>query len=80
MKRIFFSIFAILMAAGSYGQQNSATPSDFGTYYVLKGQTIEVPVTITNHGTKAIRSFSYCIVTEGVLYNEKENTISSNDS
>ena len=65
MKRIFFSIFAILMAAGSYGQQNSATPSDFGTYYVLKGQTIEVPVTITNNGTKAIRSFSYCIVTEG---------------
>ena len=42
---------------------NSATPSDFGPAYVLKGETTSVPVRITNNGANNITSISYTITT-----------------
>ena len=42
---------------------NNATPSDFGTSYVLKGESVTIPVKITNNGKDDITSISYTITT-----------------
>lgn len=42
---------------------NSATPSDFGTSYVVKGESVTIPVKITNNGENDITSVSYTITT-----------------
>lgn len=52
-----------ILADGVNITSNSATPSDFGTAYVLKGETYDVPVTITNNGKNTITSISYTITT-----------------
>lgn len=44
---------------------NAASPADFGTNYVLKGENVMVPVKITNKGKKPLSSISYTITTDG---------------
>lgn len=56
---------------------NSATPSDFGTYYVLKGSEIGVPVKISNYGKETIESISYTISTNGNVSAEQTCTVNS---
>ena len=57
--KLAFQIFA----DGVSLADNSATPFDFGTAYVLKGETTSVPVKITNNGKNDITSISYTITT-----------------
>lgn len=53
-------------------RSNSATPSDFGTHYVLKGTEANVPVEIINFGKEPINSISYTISTNGNVSEEKQ--------
>ena len=46
-------------------RDNVASPADFGTNYVLKGENVMVPVKITNKGKKPLTSISYTITTDG---------------
>jgi len=50
---------------GATLEKNSATPSNFGTNYVLKGDVASVPVTIYNGGYEPISSITYTITTDG---------------
>lgn len=52
-----------ILADGVNISDNNATPSDFGISYVLKGESINVPVKITNNGGNDITSISYTITT-----------------
>ena len=52
-----------VLADGVTITSNSATPSDFGTTYVMKGETASIPVTISNYGENDITSISYTITT-----------------
>ena len=58
---------------------NAASPAAFGTVYVAKGQTVEVPVNITNTGKNPIKSVSYTITTNGNTTSEKTVSTSSFD-
>ena len=49
---------------------NSVTPSDFGTSYILQGSKTVVPVKVTNTGRKTVNSISYTITTDGVVSDE----------
>ena len=51
--------------------ENSAAPANFGTAYVVKGGVVQVPVTVTNVGSKPLKSISYTITTNGVATEEK---------
>lgn len=46
-------------------KDNSAYPSNFGTTCVVKGQSVMVPVKITNMGSQPVTSISYTITTSG---------------
>ncbi len=46
-------------------KDNCASPTDFGTSYVLKGKSVDVPVKITNLGSNPLTSISYTIATNG---------------
>lgn len=54
---------------------NSATPSDFGTSYVVKGESVTIPVKITNNGENDITSVSYTITTGSSTTEEITATI-----
>ena len=56
----------ILIEGGTY-PTNIASVADFGQSVVLKGQTVNIPVTITNKGKNNIESISYTIATEGSI-------------
>lgn len=62
---------------------NAAEPTAFGTEYVLKGQSVDMPVSIVNTGKNDIKSISYTITTNGNTSGEKTisvNNIGSYDS
>ena len=56
--------FQILVEGGNF-PSNSVTPNDFGQNFVLKGESVNVPITITNKGQNPVSSISYTIATEG---------------
>jgi thiol-disulfide isomerase/thioredoxin len=56
-------------------KDNCASPADFGTSYVLKGKSVEVPVKITNMGSNLMTSISYTITTNGIA--SAEQTVST---
>ena len=58
-------------------KDNCVVPSDFGTNYVLKGQTAQVPVKITNIGSQPLTSISYVIATDGTASAEQTMSVSS---
>ena len=66
-----------ILAEGATLTNNSATPSDFGISYILKGETGEVPVNITNNGENNITSISYTITTGSTT--TEEATVSVNN-
>lgn len=56
---------ALFMACCCYAQEKySASPSDFGANLVMKGKTVDVPVTITNTGSKDITSIYYVLTSD----------------
>ena len=66
MKHITLFV-ALFMACYCYAQdKNSAYPSDFGTSFVLKGKTVQVPVTINNTGSNVINNLIYVLTSDGV--------------
>jgi len=69
--KLAFQIFA----DGVSLADNSATPFDFGTAYVLKGETTSVPVKITNNGKNDITSISYTITTGSSTTEEATVTV-----
>ena len=64
-----------VLADGVSLASNSATPFDFGTAYVLKGETTSVPVKITNNGKNDITSISYTITTGSSTTEEATVTV-----
>ncbi len=66
-----------LLLEGVVIKNNSATPSDFGTYYVLKGSETAIPVKILNNGKEAITSIGYTITTDGNVSAEKTRSVSN---
>lgn len=60
----------LLLEGGNY-PANSATPSDFEPFVVELGQSISVPINITNGGSEAITSISCTITTNGKVSDEK---------
>lgn len=54
-----------ILVDGVNANDNAASPSDFGTNYVIKGQEVMVPVKITNQGKNPLTSISYTITTNG---------------
>lgn len=58
-------------------KDNYVSPSDFGTSYILKGQTINVPIKITNYGSQPVTSISYIISTNGVASVEQTLSVQS---
>ena len=67
----FGKLALMLLLDGVVIEENSASVADFGTVYAVKGSTAQVPVTITNIGSKPLRSISYTITTNGVTTEEK---------
>ena len=56
---------ALFMSCCCYAQEKySASPSDFGANLVMKGKTVDVPVTITNTGSKDITSIYYVLTSD----------------
>ena len=66
-----------LLLEGVVLKENSASPSDFGTFYVEKGKTASIPVKISNNGKNDITSFSYTITTNGVVSSEQTKNINA---
>lgn len=60
-----------LLLEGATLNENSAMASDFGSHFVLKGETVQVPITITNLGTNPLSSISYTITTNGSTSTEQ---------
>ena len=56
----------ILLEGGTY-PTNIAAVENFGQSIVLKGQTVDIPITITNKGKDNIESISYTIATESSI-------------
>ena len=56
-------------------KDNCASPADFGTSYVVKGKSVDVPVKITNLGSSPLTSISYTIATNGNV--SAEETVST---
>ena len=54
-----------LLIEGKDFPTDCVTVNDFGQNVVLKGQSISIPITITNKGKDPITSVSYTIATEG---------------
>ena len=50
---------------------NSVSVADFQNDYVLKGETVDIPVKISNDGKQAVTSLSYTITTDGNTTAEK---------
>ena len=50
---------------------NSVSVEDFQNDYVLKGETVNIPVKISNDGKQAVTSISYTITTDGNTTAEK---------
>lgn len=67
----FGKLAMMLSLDGVVVEENGAAPADFGTSYALKGSTTQVPVTITNVGSKPLKSISYTITTNGETTEEK---------
>lgn len=65
-------VMQLLLDGGTY-PNNQATAENFGPAVVGLGQTVDVPVKITNSGKDPITSISYTITSNGVT--TRENTI-----
>ena len=77
MKHITLFV-ALFMACCCYAQEKySAYPSDFGTHLVMKGKTVDVPITVTNAGTKDITSIVYVLTSEGEADVQKQVKLST---
>ena len=57
--------FQILVENGNFVPYG-ATAEDFGNSFVLKGESVNVPIKITNTGQETISSIAYTIATDGV--------------
>lgn len=60
----------LLLEGGNY-PANDAAPSDFGSFVIGVGQSLSVPINITNGGSETITSISYTITTNGKVSDEK---------
>lgn len=67
----FGKLAMMLLLDGAVVEENAAAPADFGTAYALKGSNAKVPITITNVGSKPLKSISYTITTNGETTEEK---------
>ena len=79
----FGKLAMMLLLDGVKIEENAAAVTDFGTSYVLKGSTAQVPVTLTNVGSKPLKNISYTITTNGETTEEKTvqvNNIAFNES
>ena len=66
MKRILLLLSAIMMAVCSFAQAKlSATPLSFGNNFVFMGETIKVPISVTNTGTSTIGKLTYTLIRDG---------------
>ena len=70
MKKHLLWLAALTVAVSANAQEQSAYPSDFGEAYALLGETIEVPIKVTNNGTAEVKNISYTIATDGVVGEE----------
>lgn len=66
----------LLIEGGTYPTSRVAV-DDFGQSMVLKGQTVNVPITITNKGQDVVENISYTISTNGAI-TTPETTITVN--
>lgn len=64
----------LLLDGGNY-PNNLATPQDFANAVVGLGQTVDVPVKVTNGGKDDITSLSYTVTTGGVTSQERTVTV-----
>jgi hypothetical protein len=77
MKHITLFV-ALFMACCCYAQEKySAYPSDFGANFVMKGKTVDVPVTITNTGSKDITSILYILTSDGETDRQQQVKLST---
>ena len=77
MKHITLFV-ALFMACCCYAQEKySAYPSDFGANLVMKGKTVDVPVTITNTGSKDITSILYILTSDGETDRQQQVKLST---
>ena len=60
----------LLLEGGNY-PENDAAPSDFGSFVIGVGQSLSIPINITNGGSETITSISYTITTNGKVSDEK---------
>ena len=54
-----------LLLGGLKMSQNACKPYDFGLHYVVKGETVELPLIIENQGRQPITSIKYTISGDG---------------
>jgi len=73
----FGKLAMMLLVDNAEIEKNIALPADFGTSCAVKGQSAQVPVTITNFGLNPLTSISYTITTEGVTSAEKTIPVNS---
>ena len=77
MKHITLFV-ALFMACCCYAKEKySAYPSDFGANLVMKGKTVDVPVTITNTGSKDITSILYILTSDGETDRQQQVKLST---
>ena len=77
MKRILLLLSAIMMAVCSYAQPKlSATPLSFGNNFVFLGETVKVPIEVTNTGTSTIGKITYTLTRDGEVVESKNKLIS----
>ena len=65
----------VLFGGGNF-KQNAVTVKPFSTSYVLKGESVTVPLTLRNMGTKDVENISYTITTDGVTSSELTKAVS----
>lgn len=59
----------VLFGGGNF-IKNAVTPKDFATNYVVKGESVSMPMILRNMGVNDVSSISYTITTDGVTSEE----------
>ena len=70
MKKHLLWLAALTVAVSANAQEQSAYPTNFGEAFVLIGETVDVPIKVTNNGTAEVTSISYTIANDGVVGDE----------
>ncbi len=54
---------------------NALSPHDFGTIFVAKGDSVKVPLRVTNDGTATVKNFDYTVTIDGATSAEQHVTL-----